>query len=96
MEIILTVGSSLTPPWAYSRPMIDLGSIAGLTDSSRSFFTVECWFSEPATSLQRQKIRRMSPIFYFRAQPEITRCSSRTPSVSAAGPGCRMIEDFTS
>ena len=26
----------------------------------------------------------------------MTRCSSRTPSVSAAGPGCRMIDDLTS
>ena len=30
------------------------------------------------------------------AQPTITRCSAFTPSVSAAGPGCRMIDDFTS
>ena len=39
----------------------------------------------------RRRCRR-----FLAAQRAITRCSSRTPSVSAAGPGCRMIDDFTS
>ena len=48
--------------------------------------------SAPRTRQLTRQLTRLAPL----AHSAITRCSSRTPSVSAAGPGCRMIDDFTS
>jgi len=69
--------------------------------------TIDAWRCERVTkaikfaakkSHTSRRPRRLSP-FYPTSRPDqrrITRCRASSPSVSAAGPGCRMIGDLIS